>query len=214
MPKQTPERARSVDRGRRRGVHRVGDAPVTVRDEIPQVAHRVVSADERTFTSFMEQLQEGYVASVAATAGCNMERIPKDNYGFDVRIVRPAPPGEEEVTLNVQLKSTTTIKPDPAKPHFSHKLKKREYLQRLVTIRKHNKAILLVMATSPIQSAWTSADHDFLKLQHCCYWACLEGDPVDEGVGSPTVHIPTKNIFNGAALAILMDKLDRGEPIR
>jgi hypothetical protein len=66
---------------------------------------RIEAIDDRTFTDLMEQLQEGYVASVAATAGCAVERIPRDIYGFDVRLVRPMPPGEEEITILAQLKT-------------------------------------------------------------------------------------------------------------
>jgi hypothetical protein len=78
-----------------------GDATLT--------RHNIRPVDGRTFTAMMEQLQEGYVASVAACAGCTMEPIPKDLYGFDVRLVRPGRrAGDEEVALNVQLKNTTT----------------------------------------------------------------------------------------------------------
>jgi hypothetical protein len=162
----------------------------------------------------MEQLQEGYVASVAAAAGCNMEPIPRDNYGFDIRLVRPHAPGDEEVVLQAQLKNTTLSKPDPSKSHFSYKLKKREYLERLAAPRRYNKAILVVMATSPKQASWVTVDHEALLVRHCCYWACLEGESVDPTVSSPTVRIPTANIFDGSALNKLMDKIQRGEPLR
>lgn len=162
----------------------------------------------------MEQLQEGYVASVAATAGCIMEPILRDLYGFDIRIVRPSRAGEEEVVLNAQLKSTTTVKPDPAKAHFSHQLRKKEYLERLAAPRRDVKAILVVMATPPAQASWTSAAHESMAIKHCCYWAYLEGHVVDPDVASPTVHIPTANIFDATALTSLMDKIGKGEPLR
>jgi hypothetical protein len=170
--------------------------------------------DSRTFTAMMEQLQEGYVASVAATAGCTMEPIPKDIYGFDVRLVRPGRnPSEEEVALNVQLKSTTTIRPDLSQETFPYQLRKREYLERLAAPRKGVKAVLLVMVSSPVQADWATVDHDSMTLLHCCYWQCLEGHKVDPNVASPTVRIPTANIFDGPALTSIMDKLSRGEPL-
>jgi hypothetical protein len=67
---------------------------------------RLVAVDARTVTKLMEQLQDGYVTAVAATAGCLAEFIPRDSYGLDVRFVRPGGPGEEEVLLSAQLKST------------------------------------------------------------------------------------------------------------
>lgn len=172
----------------------------------------IVSVDSRTFTSLMEQLQEGYVASIAAAAGCTMEPIRRDIYGLDVRFVRPGLPGEEEVVLSAQLKNTTTIKPDLSKSQFSYQLKKREYLETLAAPRTTSpKAILLVMVTTPAQAAWIDADHDSMTVRHCCYWAYLEGRRVDPNVSSPTVHIKTDNIFDSNALASLMDKLSSGE---
>jgi hypothetical protein len=162
----------------------------------------------------MEQLQEGYVASIAATAGCTLEPIRRDLYGLDVRFVRPGSPGEEEVALSAQLKNTTTIRPDLSKPQFSYQLKKREYLETLAAPRRTSpKAILLVMVTTPVQATWTDACHDSMTVRYCCYWAYLEGHQVNPNVRSPTVRIRTKNIFDSNALTSLMDKVSRGEPL-
>jgi hypothetical protein len=175
---------------------------------------KVIAVDERTFTAMMEQLQEGYVTSVAATAGCAVEPIPKDVYGCDLRLVRPGRvPTEEEVSLLVQLKNTTTAKPDPTKEFFSYQLRKREYLERLAIRRTLVKAILVVMATSHVQTEWTTVSHHSMELKHCCYWQSFEGYPVNPTVVSPSVRIPTANIFDSMALTQIMDKLSRGESL-
>ncbi|MGW0575247.1 DUF4365 domain-containing protein [Streptomyces sp. NPDC002920] len=162
----------------------------------------------------MEQLQEGYVAAVAATAGCAVETVRRDIYGMDALLVRPATdPSRQEVSVFAQLKNTTTILPDPAKDSFSYQLKKRDYFDRLALPRKDPKAILIVMATSYRQSDWTKANHDRLELSHCCYWVSLEGQTAKDGVQSPTVKIPTANIFDSVALTGILDKLDRGESL-
>jgi hypothetical protein len=188
--------------------------PVTPQSDSRHTRRNIVPRDDRTFTALMEQLQEGYVASVAATAGCTVEPIPKDIYGFDVRFIRPGNPGEEETTLIAQLKNTTTIKPDPSRGFFSHQLKKREYLEHLAAPRAGAKAILLVMATSPTQAQWTTADHESMTVRHCCYWTYLEGHPVNPSVSSPTVRIQTANVFDSPALTAIMDRLSRGEPLQ
>src|SRR5262249_17437040 len=150
-------------------------------------------------------------SSVAATAGCTVEPIKRQTYGFDVRLIRAGPPGVEEVTLLAQLKNTTTVKPDPAKDFFSYQLKKRQYLEDLAVERRGQKAILLVMATSPVQREWTEANHELMIVRHCCYWVNLEGHPVNPTVASPTVRVPTQNIFDSQALTAMMDRLSRGE---
>lgn len=170
---------------------------------VPVVAH--------TFTALMEQLQEGYVAGVAATAGCSVEFVRRDLYTVDALIIRSIDKNKEEVSVKAQMKNTTLTRPDPDKPFFSYKFKRREQLAPLVMPRKDPKMILLVMVTTPIQAEWTACDHDSLTMRHCCYWAYLEGYGVDPNVQSPTVRIKTANVFDGKALTEIMDKLDRGE---
>lgn len=170
--------------------------------------------DPKTFTDCMEQLQEGYVATVASTAACSMQPVRRDTYGMDVLLVRPASPGVEEISVYAQLKSTTTLKIDPAKRDFPYKFKKREYFDQLAVSRiKGPKAILIVMATSPWQARWTASSHTELQVQHCCYWVSLEGWTVPPGVQSPTVRVPTQNIFDATTLTDILDRLDRGETI-
>jgi Domain of unknown function (DUF4365) len=176
-------------------------------------ARSLVPVDSATVTMCMEQLQEGYVASVAATAGCLLQPIRRDSYGFDVLIVRKRSSTLEEVSVYAQLKSTTIGAPDPSKEHFSYRLKQREYMERLVAPRQGIKAILIVMAVHKIQSNWSSGDRDHLKLFHCCYWVCLEGQNVPEAA-QPTVHIPTGNIFDADGLTWILDTLDKGGDLR
>jgi hypothetical protein len=170
--------------------------------------------DPQTFTDCMEQLQEGYVAAVAATAACSFQPVSRDTYGMDVLLVRPAAPGIEEISVYAQLKSTTTLRVDPNKKDFPYQFKKRDYFERLAVTRQNGpKAILIVMATSPWQGRWTASSHTELRVQHCCYWVSLEGRTVPAGVQSPTVRVPTKNVFDAAALTDVLDRLDRGEAI-
>jgi hypothetical protein len=111
------------------------------------------------------------------------------------------------------LKNTTQLKPDSSRETFSFKFKERKNFDALALRRKHNKAICVVMATPPVQANWTTASHDSLTLQHCCYWVNLEGYTVDAETQSPTVRIPTANIFDAIALRAMMDRADRGEPL-
>jgi hypothetical protein len=162
----------------------------------------------------MEQLQEGYVAAVAATAGCTLEPIKRDLYGTDVRIIRPgAAPDDEEVTIMAQLKNTTQVRPDPEKEFFSYKFKKRVYFDKLAMRRTTNKAILLVMATELVQADWSKGSHDALEVRNCCYWVNLEGKTAADGVQSPTVPVPTRNIFDATALTEMLDRVERGVEI-
>lgn len=166
-----------------------------------------------TFTTDMEQLQTGYLYAVAATAGCTVNEVKRDTFAKDALITRPNGPGVEETSLYVQLKSTTTLKPDRAKPHFGYQFKKRQYMEDLAVPDRTIKVILVVMAVHPHQAAWAAASHDELTLQHCCYWKSLEGETVPAGVESPSTKISTTNIFDAKALAGILDKIERGQPL-
>lgn len=171
--------------------------------------------DSRTFTTLLEQLQEGYVAAVAATAGCILEPIDRDYYGLDAWIIRPPAQigASEEIMIGVQLKNTTQIKPDHSRDTFSYQFKERKYLEALALERKHNKVLALVMAAPRQQAKWTSSAPDALRVEHCCYWANLEGFEFSPHVKSPSVSIPTANVFDAGSLGAMMDRLERGEAL-
>ncbi|GII59675.1 hypothetical protein Pth03_80640 [Planotetraspora thailandica] len=179
----------------------------------PRQRH-IEPVDSLVFTTLMEQLQQGYVSSVAATAGCTFETVNADVWGVDVQIIRAAKtPSEQENILFAQLKSTTQIIPDPKKDYFSYQFTKRQYFDHMVKARTYPKAILIVMTMPPKQLDWTSVDHSGLLTKRCCYWAYLEGATAKPGVAKPTVRIPTKNKFDAYALIDILDRVERGESL-
>src|ERR1700738_2635070 len=85
-------------------------------------AQNIQAVRPRTVTRMMEQLQEGYVSSVAASAGCSAEVIGKDTFGVDVQFIRPAPTHlEQEGLLFAQLKCTTQVVPDRDTKSFQYR---------------------------------------------------------------------------------------------
>ncbi len=141
-----------------------------------------------------------------------MEPVSRDTYGMDLLIVRPRP-GEEELSFYVQLKNTTTVAPDIAKPHFSYQFKHRTHLEHLTVARESVKALLIVMVTDPDQSQWTTGGHEALSIVKSCYWANLEGHVIGDGVKSPTVHVPIANRFDAPAILDLLARLEAKQPL-
>ncbi len=179
-----------------------------------QRTNHIEAVDPTTVTDMMEQLQQGYMASVAATAGCTMELISKDKWGVDAQLIRPPRSAlDQETMIFAQLKCTTQTVPDPTKEFFSYQFSKRQYFDHMVKIRSYPKAILIVMTVPQQQREWTQVTHDGLWTRRCCYWAYLEGVEAKEGVQKPSVRIPTKNIMDASALGEILDKVDRGESL-
>jgi hypothetical protein len=169
---------------------------------------------EPTFTTCMEQLQEGYVYAIASTAGCTINRIDRDVNGLDVEFILSRGQHVEEVTIRAQLKSTTTRRPNPSKRDFSFQFSERRHFDHLAKKRDAVKAILLVLVTDPDQSLWAAATHDALSIQRCCYWVNLEGHPASgTSVARPTVKVPLANVFDAKALRAMFDRVVAGAPL-
>ncbi|MEU6282413.1 DUF4365 domain-containing protein [Streptomyces sp. NPDC047028] len=179
----------------------------------PRASH-IEAVDSRHVTQMMEQLQQGYIKSVAATAGLAVEIVPVDVYGYDVRLIRPPRDHmDEESAVLAQLKCTTQIVPDPSRESFSYQFTKRQYFDHLVKPRKYPKAILIVMTTPTRQADWTKVTHDGLWTRRSCFWVSLEGVYADPSVKKPSVRVPTRNRVDANALANILEKIDRGEPL-
>ncbi len=173
----------------------------------------VVKVVARTHTQAMEQLQEGYVQAVAATAGVIAEFRRRDLHKYDVELTRQPDVSNEEAAVRLQLKATTTSRPRVGATHLSFTLKSTKDLESLAMERTTIKHILVVMVVGADQHDWTEATHEGLTTRHCCYWVNLEGASVPQGVASPTVHVPLSQVFDAEALNAILDRVEKGEPI-
>jgi hypothetical protein len=85
----------------------------------------LVKVIERTHTQAMEQLQDGYVASVAASAGALAEFVTRDMHKYDVELIRQPDITVEQAAVRLQLKSTTMIRPKQGDTHIKFRFKNR-----------------------------------------------------------------------------------------
>lgn len=166
---------------------------------------------ERTFTDAMEQLQEGYVSAVAATCGVSAQWTRRDYHKYDVELVRQPDSSVEDVSVRVQMKSTTGITVPTGASRFSYQFQSRAAYDSLVMARSGPKHILVLMVVHQDQSRWTYAHHRAMLLRHCCYWLSMEG--MSSAAERPTVSVPTANVFNAAALTGILDRIEGGQPI-
>lgn len=176
------------------------------------MASNLTKVVPRTFTDSMEQLQEGYVSAVAATCGVSAQWTSRDNHKYDVELVRQPDASFEEVSVRVQLKSTTTVPViAPGATSFSYQFESRAAFDSLAMTRTAPKHILLLMVVHQDQNRWTYSHHRAMLLRHCCYWLNMEG--MATAVQYPTVSVPTANVFNAAALTGILDRIEGGQTI-
>lgn len=165
---------------------------------------------ERTHTAAMEQLQDGYVAAVAASAGTLAEFITRDYHGYDVELIRQPDPLVEQAAVRLQLKSTTLVRPKPGVTSFNYRFKERKHFDSLAMPRTTLHHILVVMVVGPDQHGWTVADHDALAVRHSCYWVNLAGQTAPPTPLQPVVSVPTANLFDVDALSGILDRIEQG----
>lgn len=171
---------------------------------------RAVHGD--TFTTLMEQLQEGYVAAVAATAGCSVNWLTRDTFGRDALIVKHWEDDPEETHLYVQLKNTTTEPAGPTASNFSFQFKTAKHATLLAqSATNRAPSVLVVMISHPHQNEWSVGDHDELRVRHCCYWRSIASTDIKPGVSAPSVSIDRAQVFDAEGLLDIMDRIRSGK---
>lgn len=175
------------------------------------MASNLTKVIERTFTDSMEQLQEGYLAAVAATCGVSVQPTYRDMYRYDVELVRQPDPSIEEVSVKAQLKSTTGLTVATGADKFSYQFENRAAFDSLAMKRGLQKHILVLMVVHQNQNRWTYSHHRAMLMRHCCYWLNMEG--MTSAAQRPTVSVPTANVFNAAALTGILDRIEGGQPL-
>ena len=73
--------------------------------------------------------------------------------------------------------------------------------------------ILIVVLMPQERAQWLSQTSRELCLRRCAYWLSLKGQPPLPNTTSATVRIPVTNVFGSEQLAVLMEKVERGESV-
>jgi hypothetical protein len=172
---------------------------------------KLIPVVTRTITDAMEQLQEGYISSVAATAGTTVQNVSRDMHKYDLELVRQPTITVEEVAVKVQLKATTQSSLKAEATHFNYRFKDRRDYESLAMIRKNLKYILVVMLVHPDQRKWTFGHSRGMLTRHACYWVYLEGKSAPSSPIQPVVSIPRANVFDSHALSGILDRIEAGK---
>lgn len=165
---------------------------------------------EGTFTAMQEQLQEGFVYAVAASAGCSVNVHRRDTFGVDVLITQHRDSDEFETHLFAQLKCTTTVRAGADVGDFVFSFRHQRQVQNLQRNPFGLPAILIVMVAHPEQANWTSGDHDSLTVRHSCYWKYVAGADPGETGSELSVRMHRAQLFDSAALLGIMDRIRQG----
>lgn len=175
------------------------------------MARMIQPVHEDTFTAMLEQLQEGYVYAVAASAGCSVNVQRRDTFGVDALITRHREGDEFETHLFAQLKCTTTVRAGEDAGDFVFSFKHQRQIERLQQTNPSGlPTILIVMVAHPSQANWATGDHDSLTIRHSCYWKHVAGADPGETDSDLSVRMHRTQLFDAAALLGIMDRIQEG----
>lgn len=73
--------------------------------------------------------------------------------------------------------------------------------------------LLIVVLVPKDCNDWADQNESELVLRRCGYWVSLLGQPETSNTTTVRVKIPRANILSPENLKLLMDKVDRGEPL-
>jgi hypothetical protein len=149
-----------------------------------------------------EDLSEAYIRSVAAAAGCWVDRLDRDYDGIDVMITRYGDVGTYPAApLRVQLKAThratigaTEIKYDLSVTNYD----------KLRVKRSTAPAILVLVVVPEDPAEWIEQDEDDLHLFRAAYWIDLLGKPETANRQSVRIAIQRSHLLTVAELERIM----------
>lgn len=153
-----------------------------------------------------EALSKAYAHCVAAAAGYTTAVYDYDRSGNDLLIQAG---GEFSPMLALQLKATVNLRPlrTTGGEIFSFRLKAANYewLRNSSQVPR----LLVVLDMPQAEEDWVAITAEQLVMRRCAYWLNLHGSSPSAAT-MPTVHIPKSQVFDVAAIRMLMEESRNG----
>lgn len=154
-----------------------------------------------------EGLSRSYIQAVAGIAGVNLLADREFDYGFDGTFRKVSFRGSRRVEnsfpLDFQLKCTKNWQLDDE--HIVYDLESKTYNDLVTRHPSGTGAIVILLCLPESSSDWVEVSEDYLKVQRCCYYTRLSGDPVENEKSSKRIKIPRTNILTGSAVRAVLD---------
>ena len=154
----------------------------------------------------MEQFSLAYIRAVVASAGYQMVRPEPDTDSLDGILMSDF---GSRPRIEFQAKATARDIVRSGNLHFPLRIKNYNELRNSTRIPR----ILIVVLMPWDPNQWVNQTEEELCLRRCGYWVSLEGRSTVTNTTNITVRLPLSNVFNGAQLHALMNKVERGEAL-
>lgn len=169
----------------------------------------LVLRGERNPTEQMESLQRGYIHAVAAAAGCIVGNLESDD-GLDALLKHRSQHhnGSRDKFLQVQLKATHQIGPNPANGRVGAVFKNERFDLFAEPDPEVHKIVVIMILPTDVDD-WLIASHQDMRIHHCAYWTNIAGMKAT-GQEKTVVNAPTDQMFDDRALCAIMQRIGQG----
>jgi hypothetical protein len=150
-----------------------------------------------------EDFSEAYVRSVAAAAGCWLDRRSRDYDGIDAMITRYGNTGTyPDAPLNMQLKGAHDAAVDEEAVRYDLSVNNYDKLR----IKRSTAPSVLVLVIVPDDPAdWIEQDEVDLHMLRAGYWMDLLGEPATANRTTKRISIPRSQLLTVAELRRIMN---------
>jgi len=160
-------------------------------------------------TNFMEELQKGYTAAVAAAAGCVIWD-PHIDDGLDIQLHHKSVQHlltDHIARLEVQLKATSQL--DAIGNGMIKVQMSGERYNELAIENPTIHKIVVIMKVPRLESHWVYARSKGLTIHHCAYWVNLAGKQLVD-TKETTVFASLDDVFDDVSLCRIMQRIGSG----
>lgn len=159
----------------------------------------------------MEELSLAHVRAVASRGGFAVQEVRRDRDSIDLHIHARGPLGGgvlHSPALAIQLKSTAHDLPADF-VGFSYDLRVRNYNDLIRPTLIPGVLVLFLLPEDP--ELWLTWTEQALTLRRSASWLSLHGRPPTTSEASVRVHLTRSQVFDGAALRGLLERISRQE---
>ena len=162
-------------------------------------------------TARQENISLAFVRLVTYQAGCAIKTHDTDYEGVDVTLTSSA---EYEcfwgAEFELQLKATTQQR-YLTDTHMAWPMHAKPY-KKLTRPKRYIPAYLGVLLLPEDADSWLTVDEQRLTAEARMYWQAASAfEPITEGQGTKTVHLPRSNVFVREQLLGIMKSIGDGE---
>ncbi|ACI50798.1 conserved hypothetical protein [Gluconacetobacter diazotrophicus PA1 5] len=153
-----------------------------------------------------ESLSRSFIHAIAGSAGVNLHVGREFDYGFDGTfrpvIIRGKRRVESGFPVDFQLKCTKSWSHEAKQ--VAYNIETKTYNDLVTRDPEGIGAVLILLCVPDDPAKWVEVCEEYIRMQRCCYYTVLSGDPVAHEGSTKKILIDRTNVLTPDALIGLL----------